>query len=214
MSVTTPATGQKISDFSAGIVDADSFLIQARNGSTEKVSASQIGRFSNLNLLFSELDTEHKTIVGAINELNGKEAEDIPYDNTASEMTATNVQAAIDEIVDDGFYHIGDTISLVRTGMVAYSGSSNFYFTIPLDKPVGRDVTNFSLTGNWRCILTDSTTLAQSVFMNDVSLDSLGTVTCSMKAGGVQVMVALSSTLTHWSVGFIAGSRSNSLTFS
>ena len=138
----------------------------------------------------------------------------VSYDNTSSGLTATDVQGAIDEMVDDGFYHVGDTISLLRTGMVTHSGSSNFYFTIPLDKPVGRDVTNFSITGNWRCILTDSTTLAQSVFMNDVSLDSLGTVTCSMEAGGVQVMVALSSTLAHWSLGTIVGRGSNVLTFS
>lgn len=103
MSVTTPSTGQKISDFSAGNVDANSYFIQANSGSTSKVSASQIGQFSNLNLLFSGvggLDTTAKTIVGAINEVNGKEAEDIPYDNTASGMTATDVQAAIDEVAE------------------------------------------------------------------------------------------------------------------
>lgn len=138
----------------------------------------------------------------------------VTYDNTNSGMTATNVQAAIDEMVDDGFYHVGDTISLLRTGMVAYSGTSNFYFTIPLDKPIGNDVTSISLTGSWRCILTDSTTLAQSVYMNDVSLDSLGTVTCSMAASGVQVSVVLSSALAHWSLGTIVGRGSNILTFS
>lgn len=101
MSVTTPATGQKISDFSAGNVDANSYLIQARNGSTEKVTASQIGEYSNLSLLFNGaggLDTTNKTIVGAINEVDGKDAGDIPFDNTASGMTATDVQSAIDEI--------------------------------------------------------------------------------------------------------------------
>lgn len=75
MSVTTPSTGQKISDFSEGIVDANSYFIQARNGGTSKVSAPQIGQFSNLNLLFNGeggLDTTNKTIVGAINEINGK----------------------------------------------------------------------------------------------------------------------------------------------
>ena len=101
MSVTTPSTGQKISDFSAGNVDANSYFIQANSGSTSKVSASQIGQFSNLNLLFSGaggLDTTAKTIVGAINEVNRKEASDITYDNTSSGLNATDVNAAIDEV--------------------------------------------------------------------------------------------------------------------
>lgn len=98
MPIPTPSQGQKITDYSTGTVDANSYLIQGRNGATEKVSAAQIGQFSNLNLLFSELDTEHKTIVGAINEVNGKEAEDIPYDNTSSGLNATDVNAAIDEL--------------------------------------------------------------------------------------------------------------------
>lgn len=87
MSVTTPSTGQKISDFSVGTVDADSYLIQARNGSTSKVAASQIGQFSNLNLLFNGtggLDTTNKTIVGAINEVNAKDIGDIKDVNLSS----------------------------------------------------------------------------------------------------------------------------------
>lgn len=105
MSVTTPSQGQKISDYSPGTVDANSFLIQARNGSTEKIAATQIGQYSNLNLLFSGtggLDTTNKTIVGSINEVNAKDASDIAYDSTASGLTATDVQAAIDE-VNSGF---------------------------------------------------------------------------------------------------------------
>ena len=104
MSVTTPSTGQKISDFSVGTVDSDSYLIQARNGSTSKVSATQIGQYSNLNLLFSGtggLDTTNKTIIGAINEVNAKDASDIAYDNTSSGLTATDVNAAIDEVKED-----------------------------------------------------------------------------------------------------------------
>lgn len=217
MSVPTPSTGQKISDFSAGNVDANSYFIQANSGSTSKVSASQIGQFSNLNLLFSGaggLDTTAKTIVGAINEVNGKEAEDIPYDNTASEMTATNVQAAIDEIVDDGYYHVGDTMSLLRTGMVAYGGASNLYFTIPLDKPIGNDVTDFSLTGSWRCILTNGSSLVSSVVLDNAALSTLGTVTYSKASNGVRVSIALASSLGSWSLGTIVGTSSDILTFS
>ena len=97
MSVTTPTTGQKISDFSEGIVDANSYFIQARNGGTSKAPATKIGQFSNLNLLFTGeggLNTTNKTIVGAINEVNGKiidanitspaEGDVIAYDSESS----------------------------------------------------------------------------------------------------------------------------------
>ena len=95
MSVTTPATGQKISDFSAGNVDANTYLIQANNGNTTKVTATQIGEYSNLNLLFNGaggLDTTAKTIVGAINEVNGKDLGDID-DVTLTSPTDGNVLA-------------------------------------------------------------------------------------------------------------------------
>lgn len=133
MSVTTPAQGQKISDFSAGNVDANSVFIQANNGNTTKVTSTQIGEYSNLNLLFNGaggLNTTSKTIVGAINEVNEKDASDIAYDNTASGLTVTDVQAAIDEVADDistvtgtitletGFTARGTPIVEKRNGMV------------------------------------------------------------------------------------------------
>jgi hypothetical protein len=166
MSVTTPSTGQKISDFSVGTVDANSFLIQARNGSTEKVSASQIGQFSNLNLLFSGaggLDTTAKTIVGAINEGNGKEAEDIPYDNTSSGLSATDVQAAIDAINSTSaplFYlgtysytaasvGAGENITISRTNFsISYPSG---YVPIAIGKvgvsKAGYNITSFNVSG-------------------------------------------------------------------
>ena len=46
--------------------------------------------------------TTDKTIIGAINEINGEvtglDAGDVPYDNTTSGLTASNVQSAIDEL--------------------------------------------------------------------------------------------------------------------
>ena len=87
MPVPTPSQGQKLSDYSAGTVDANSFLIQARNGSTEKISATQLAQYSNLRLLFEGeggLNTTNKTIVGAINEVNGKNIGDINDVNLSS----------------------------------------------------------------------------------------------------------------------------------
>lgn len=137
MSVTTPATGQKISDFSAGNVDANSVFIQANNGNTTKVTSTQIGEYSNLSLLFNGaggLDTTNKTIVGAINEIDGKDAGDIPFDNTASGMTATDVQSAIDEI---------NTTSspLFYVGTYTYTAAS-----VAAGENINISRTNFSIT--------------------------------------------------------------------
>lgn len=53
--------------------------------------------------LLADLNTTDRTsIVNAINEVNGKDAGDIAYDNSGSGLTATNVQAAIDEVAQGG----------------------------------------------------------------------------------------------------------------
>lgn len=68
------------------------------------------GSINTINSLIGngEPTTTDKTLIGAINELKsdideiapsgGVEADDVAYDNTSSGLTATNVQAAIDEV--------------------------------------------------------------------------------------------------------------------
>jgi hypothetical protein len=90
---------KKISAFTAGTVDQSSYFLQAKNGASSKVSAEDIGDFTNTSQTYSGLNTTAKTPVGAINEVNGKEASDIPYDNTSSGLSATNVQTAIDQSI-------------------------------------------------------------------------------------------------------------------
>lgn len=70
---------------------------------------SNTGAINTINSLIGngEPTTTDKTLIGAINEIYGMitggsnpiEAVDVAYDNTASGLTASNVQAAIDEIV-------------------------------------------------------------------------------------------------------------------
>lgn len=217
MSVTTPSTGQKISDFSVGSVDADSYLIQARNGSTEKVSATQIGQFSNLNLLFNGaggLDTTNKTIVGAINEVDGKDAGDIPFDNTASGMTATDVQGAIDEVVDDGSYHVGDVIDITALVLSCYSTTTRLDIYVPLPKTIPSGST-LTIAGIWRIILTNNSTLASSVVLNNAALSTIGTVSTSILEGGLSIRVALNSgVIAAWSLGNTFAMGSNTITIS
>ena len=65
------------------------------------------GSVNTINSLIGsgEPTTQDKTIIGAINELAGEmpsgdvDAEDVTYDNQTSGLSATNVQAAIDEVV-------------------------------------------------------------------------------------------------------------------
>lgn len=62
---------------------------------------SQGGTINTITSLIGngEPTTTDKTIIGAINELDAeRDAEDISYDNTTSGLTASNVQAAIDEV--------------------------------------------------------------------------------------------------------------------
>ena len=69
------------------------------------------GNVNTINSLIGngEPTTTDKTLIGAINEINAKipeggevAADDVTYDNTDSGLTATNVQAAIDELAQGG----------------------------------------------------------------------------------------------------------------
>lgn len=217
MSVTTPATGQKISDFSAGNVDASSVFIQANNGNTTKVTATQIGEYSNLNLLFNGaggLDTTNKTIVGAINEVDGKDAGDIPFDNTVSGMTATNVQNAIDEVVGNGSYHVGDVIDISALVLSCYATTTRLDLYVPLKKTIPSGAT-LTIAGNWRIILTNNSTLASSVVLNNAALSSIGNVSTAILEGGLSIRVALSSgVVPAWSLGNAFAMGSNTITIS
>ena len=63
---------KKISVFSAGTVDQSSYFLQANNGASSKVSAENIGDFTNTSQTYSGLNTTAKSVVGAINEVAGK----------------------------------------------------------------------------------------------------------------------------------------------
>lgn len=72
-----------------------------------QATAGNTGSINTINSLIGngEPTTEDKTIIGAINEIyaeigggTGVAAEDVTYNNTTSGLTATDVQAAIDEV--------------------------------------------------------------------------------------------------------------------
>lgn len=83
---------KKISAFSAGTVDQSSYFLQANNGASSKVSAEDIGDFTNTSQTYSGLNTTAKSVVGAINEVAGKE---LPATLTAGSTSLTFTDSAI-----------------------------------------------------------------------------------------------------------------------
>jgi hypothetical protein len=70
--IPTPEQGKPILDFSAGTFDGSSYLFQSRNGATEHVNGDDVADYVNTSRIYNTLETESKTPVGAINEVNGK----------------------------------------------------------------------------------------------------------------------------------------------
>lgn len=77
-------------------------------GTMETAISGNTGSINTINSLIGngEPTTTDKTLIGAINEINAQvgsvDADDVSYDNTTSGLTATDVQAAIDELAQGG----------------------------------------------------------------------------------------------------------------
>lgn len=91
-------------------VEALSGTVSQHTTSLQTITTAVAGNTGSINTINSligngEPTTEDKTIIGAINEIyseigggSGVAAEDVTYSNSSSGLTATNVQAAIDEV--------------------------------------------------------------------------------------------------------------------
>ncbi len=91
-------------------VEALSGTVSQHTTAIQTVTTATAGNTGSINTINSligngEPTTEDKTIIGAINEIyaeigggTGVAAEDVTYSNTTSGLTATDVQAAIDEV--------------------------------------------------------------------------------------------------------------------
>lgn len=123
-------------------------------------------------------------------------------------VQSTNVQNAIDFIademdamqtnkvdVDDFFFKNNEEFSL-QNGLFAGSitgGSKNIYFFIPLPKSTA-NVSSVTVSGNWYI------RGVSGHILSNVTLASAGTVTPTLCAGGVQILLEMStahSTLTN-----------------
>lgn len=131
------AAGGTASDLSALTLSVNglSETVSAHTTSITTLTTAVSGNTGSINTINSligngEPTTTDKTIIGAINELHAEiggggsvVASAVSYDNTSSQLTATNVQAAIDE-VKNLIPSTPAATSEVKTGVLAAGQTS------------------------------------------------------------------------------------------
>lgn len=129
-------------------------------------------------------------------------------------LGVTLKQAVIDEIVDNGSYHVGDTIDISAFVLPCYATTTRLDIYVPLPKNIPTGAT-LTIAGNWRIILTNNSTLASSVVLNNAALSTIGNVSTDILEGGISIRVALNSgVISAWSLGNAFAMGSNSITIS
>lgn len=181
---------------------------------TRKISASALGSYLCTTLaLASELTTDSKTVTGAINEVNAKNASDIAYKTTTIEDAIEDAEGAISGANDDianltqaitdltnaQFYYTTDLVSLEEVVLPIYSDGTDLMFTIPLTKQVASGLAA-EVTGEF---IIDGVT-------DDIA--DFGTVTTTVNDIGVMVKITPSATpsLTD---NFVVGATNALITF-
>lgn len=181
---------------------------------TRKISASALGSYLCTTLaLASELTTDSKTVTGAINEVNAKNASDIAYKTTTIEDAIedaegaisgandaiANLTQAITNLTNAQFYNPTDLVSLEEVVLPIYSNGTDLMFTIPLTKQVAFGLAA-EVTGKF---IIDGVT-------NDIA--NFGTVTTTVNDIGVMVKITPSATpsLTD---NFVVGATNALITF-
>ena len=148
LAITDGKADTAIADASNAVTTAGNAATTAGNAAATATAANTVagnaltvanGINAKVGVLTDLTTTDKSTVVNAINEVNGKNAADIPYDNTGSGLTATDVQAAIDEVAQGGGGG-GSAWQLVgtETGAVAINipaSATDLY--IEIEAPVG-----------------------------------------------------------------------------
>ena len=111
LAITDAKADTAVNDAASAVTTATNAANTAGTASTQATNAVTVagnaltvanGINSKVGVLTDLTTTDKSTVVNAINEVNGKDAGDIAYDNTGSGLTATNVQDAIDEVAQGG----------------------------------------------------------------------------------------------------------------
>lgn len=149
LAITDAKADTAIGDAASAVTTAGNAATTAGNAATTATNANTIagqaltvanGINSKVGVLTDLTTTDKSTVVNAINEVNGKDAGDIAYDNTGSGLTATNVQDAIDEVAQGGgggstWTQIGQETG---TTAIALSGTETEILVV-VGLPVGGD---------------------------------------------------------------------------
>lgn len=111
LAITDGKADTAIADASNAVTTAGNAATTAGNAAATATAANTVagnaltvanGINAKVGVLTDLTTTDKSTVVNAINEVNGKDAGDIAYDNSGSGLTATNVQDAIDEVAQGG----------------------------------------------------------------------------------------------------------------
>ena len=111
LAITDAKADTAIGNAASAVTTAGNAATTAGNAAATATAANTVagnaltvanGINSKVGVLTDLTTTDKSTVVNAINEVNGKDAGDIAYDNTGSGLTATNVQDAIDEVAQGG----------------------------------------------------------------------------------------------------------------
>ena len=111
LAITDGKADTAIADASNAVTTAGNAATTAGNAAATATAANTVagnaltvanGINAKVGVLTDLTTTDKSTVVNAINEVNGKDAGDIAYDNTGSGLSATNVQDAIDEVAQGG----------------------------------------------------------------------------------------------------------------
>ena len=136
---------------------------------TRKITAADLGAClcSQIGYPLILVDTTAKTVLGAINEINGK------ADDNAEDISDLALNQA---------YQDDDTVSLENVVLPIYDDGSDYHFTIPLSKPIITGLTaalsgDFLMDGSTVDLSTDFTTV---VTISDVGLNVTLTPTSPM----------------------------------
>lgn len=147
------------------------------------------------------------TSIGDIDDVNIASVADgdvLAYDSTSSKWVNRSTE----------YYHVGDTIDIAAMVLSCYSTTTRLDLYIPLQKKIPTGAT-LTIAGNWRIILTNNSTLASSVVLNNAALSTIGNVSTAILEGGISIRVALNSgVVPAWSLGNAFAMGSNSITIS
>ena len=125
-----------------------------------QATATNTGNINTINSLIGNgtPTTTDQTIIGAINEINAKipesgdvAADDVTYDNTTSGLTATDVQAAIDELAaasPDNTFTVIETVNLSSGTAVVSKRADGLKKIVINATSLSTSTENVTLTGD------------------------------------------------------------------